>query len=250
MITNEGKFRIQDEQYDFPYHYIPQLYEGYFKKERTLRHGGEYLSYIKYVAEAIVKDGFDNVLDVGCGDGRLCQFLSGNKGMKRIKGIDLSEKAIAWARTFNPDIEFAVQDVSAENDKWEAITAVEVFEHIPDSEMNAFVKGIEGCMAEKGCLYITVPSVNVPLSKKHFRHYTPELLSKQVEAANCNLKVVEAHYIVPNRTIFDLFFIRLTNNRLWTTPIFDKIVWNRLWRDGLRASDKSGAHIFAKVERF
>ena len=204
---------------------------------------------MKYVADHISGDGKRRVLDVGCGDGRFCQVISSYNCVEKIKGIDLSDKAIRWSRAFNPDVEFEVEDVADEKEKWDAISAIEVFEHISDQEMDHFIQGISSCLDDDGRLYITVPSMNVPVSKKHYRHYTPELLKTQIESANCGLIVSESYYIVPNRDPWSLFFIKLTSNRLWTTPIFDKIVWKRLWKNGLRATKSNGAHVFGIVEK-
>ena len=57
----------------------------------------------------------DSILDVGCGPGFLCNLLAKKYPDKFVKGIDLSEKAIKYAKKYQntlPNIAFEVQDVN------------------------------------------------------------------------------------------------------------------------------------------
>ena len=50
-------------------------------------------------------------------------------------------------------------------------TLIEVFEHIPPAEAPAFVDGLARALKPGAPLFITVPSNQVPVAPKHYRHF-------------------------------------------------------------------------------
>lgn len=195
--------------------------------------------------DKILEDGYSSVLDVGCGDGRFLNFLNETKGYKKLKGVDLSEKAIRLAQAMNDkSIEFERKDIADETEKYEAITCIEVLEHIPEEELGNFLRGISNALDNGGRVFVTVPSVNVPLNKKHYRHYTLGLLEEQLSASNSGLKVEEGFYIVPLKTIYDKIVGKILNNRFYELKCYDNWCWRRLWRKGLITTETKGEHVF------
>src|SRR5438132_3885481 len=93
----------QEAQYSFPYHYS-DLSEGAYKFANL-----SYLIRIATVKQMLSPYLGQLVLDAGCGDGRLCYELR-NENIK-VVGVDMSERAISFARAFNPEIEFFVQNL-------------------------------------------------------------------------------------------------------------------------------------------
>ena len=79
-----------------------------------------------------------NVLDVGCGGGLLCEEIARNGG--RVKGIDLSEKAITVAKIHlteskldvNYELSSAEALVATESGQYDVVTCLEMLEHTPD----------------------------------------------------------------------------------------------------------------------
>lgn len=244
-----NKFELQDREYEFPYHYIPTYTKEGFARTRELYWGGEYLSYMKFIVDKLVENGSDSVLDVGCGDGRLCNILKDNKRINRIKGIDLSEKSIAWARLFNPDIEFEVKDVALETEKWDVVTLIEVIEHIPDESIATFIQNIYMVLNEGGKIFLTVPSKNVPLISKHYRHYDLDMILNHIKSAGVMLEIEEMGYIVPQKTFLDKLIRKIFWNRIWHWRIFNIFEWKRLWRNGLIASNTTGEHCYAILKK-
>ena len=70
-----NKSDMQEKEYSFPYHYIPEIYGDTVIKKKQLSWACEYLSYIKFIASRVVDRNQENCLDVGCGDGRLCNMI-------------------------------------------------------------------------------------------------------------------------------------------------------------------------------
>lgn len=109
------KQRIQEEEYIFPYHYIPTCEGGNFCPTRSWSWGYQYLSAVQSILERIKKLDFESLLDVGCGDGRFLREVKKTYSNKELLGTDRSERAIPSAKTLNPDIPWVVQDISKED---------------------------------------------------------------------------------------------------------------------------------------
>lgn len=163
---------FQEEEYNFPYHYL-DLVSDYRKFILNI----EYLSLLEYAKRIIFSLSRKSVLDVGCGDGRLCFELK-NKNLE-IVGIDYSYKAINFARGFSPELEFIIQDIENfdRNDKFDVIVLMETLEHFLPERIPQIINNLSKFLKIDGRLIITVPSKNTPLPRKHFQHFTRESLN-------------------------------------------------------------------------
>lgn len=104
-----------------------------------------------------------SILDIGCGNGIISKAIA-SIGYK-VTGIDVSEKTIAEARTFNshPDIEFKVipaGELRPEPSKYHAIICSEVLEHLTDPL--SLLGIIHSSLKEDGTLIVTVPNGRGP----------------------------------------------------------------------------------------
>jgi SAM-dependent methyltransferase len=90
--------------------------------------------------ELFTKADPQSLLDVGCGEGVLTHQWAQRMGdAKRVVGIDLDDPALhaEWAKRTAPNLEYRI--LKAENlpfadDEFDAATAIEVLEHVPDAE--------------------------------------------------------------------------------------------------------------------
>jgi SAM-dependent methyltransferase len=183
MTSKDHRFEIQTSRYEFPYHYLPTLDEsGTISIHRAMYWGLDYLTYISFAVDLITdKLKAQSVLDVGCGDGRLLNMLKGK--VPCLAGVDVLEQAILFARAFNPDLEFFVGDVSLVPGEFQVITLIEVMEHIPDGEYPEFINKVVEKTLPGGRLVVSVPTTNMPLNRKHYRHYNLPLLQKHLGPA-------------------------------------------------------------------
>jgi 2-polyprenyl-3-methyl-5-hydroxy-6-metoxy-1,4-benzoquinol methylase len=165
---------IQEQGYDFPYHYIPNWDGKRYSHHRSLAWGHEYLSYLGFLLDLAGRDPHGSLLDVGCGDGRFLGLLHARHPGARLTGIDFSPRAIAFARAFHPDLDWRCEDAGDDTllpERHDLITLVEVLEHIPPAQVGAFLANLRARLADEGRLILSVPSTNIRVSRKHYQHF-------------------------------------------------------------------------------
>ena len=169
QLTKEQN--AQEQQYYFPYHYLGLQLELY--RELEHRH---YLSVMKICKEMLRPFNGQKILDAGCGDGRFCyEFRNENV---EVLGVDYSERAIGFAKAFNPSMQFCVADLTQldyEN-HFDIVTLIEVLEHIPPEKIKDCISSLSRALKIGGRLLVSVPTVNLPLHKKHYQHFTMKTL--------------------------------------------------------------------------
>ncbi|NQZ13987.1 MAG: class I SAM-dependent methyltransferase, partial [Alphaproteobacteria bacterium] len=218
-------FEAQDQQYMFPYHHIPSFQkDGSVSRIRDLDWGFDYMACLYHAKKTI--EGFkpSSILEVGCGDGAIIGAM--DSAIARRVGVDLSEKAIPFAKAFFPQVEFSMLDASSMQEQFDAVMAIEVLEHIPDDGIHSFLQTLAARTKSGGHIYISVPSVNLPLYKKHYRHYDPALLKKQIEEAGIEADIVSVDFF-RSPVSFEKTYMRLTNNRLFCGEIHPlrRMIW-------------------------
>lgn len=174
------KFKIQSDQYAFPYHYLVDIDAQEFG--RSLGWGLDYYTYMKKVIALAKTYARATLLDVGCGAGYMLTHLMRDPDVHtrvRAVGVDLDEKPVKFAQAFGhglPNLSFRCQDIGTLDGAFDLITAIETFEHIPDDVLPGFVGHIDRLLEPGGHLLISVPSAVRPVIDKHYRHYTLDML--------------------------------------------------------------------------
>jgi 2-polyprenyl-3-methyl-5-hydroxy-6-metoxy-1,4-benzoquinol methylase len=208
------EFAIQSAQYQFPYHYLVDIQRKEFSK--NLGWGLDYFTYMNKAIQLVKKYVSEDILDIGCGDGFLLNNLMRGADMQSIQGvgIDVDEKPILFAQAFAtdlPNVTFICEDICAYERQFQVISCIETLEHIPDKMIASFVERITYLLKDDGSLVVSVPSVNTPLNKKHFRHYSGDLLKSYFP----QLEVVEEHYVSKKNTrSYKFLQFLLCNQRL------------------------------------
>lgn len=206
------EFDIQSAQYKFPYHYLVDIDRKEFSK--NLGWGLDYFTYMNKAIQLVKKYTSEDILDIGCGDGFLLNNLMRNADMQSIQGvgIDVDQKPIRFAQAFATDLSnttFICEDIFVYERKFQLISCIETLEHIPNEMIALFVDRIAYLLRGGGHLVVSVPSVNTPLNKKHFRHYSGDLLKSYFP----QLEVIEEHYVSKKNTRSYKFLQFLLCNR-------------------------------------
>lgn len=111
-----------------------------------------------------------NVLDLGCGNGRLYPYLRDNFQVT-YKGIDNSQELIKIAKKRYPDADFTVGDglnLPFEDESFDYVTSYAVLHHIPGSANHKkFMEEISRVLKPGGGALITVWNMFQPRYRKH-----------------------------------------------------------------------------------
>ena len=199
MKENSIKKEQQEEEYQFPYHYILNYKDDAIDIVKRYNYGFAHYSLIKLIKKIILQKNPESILDIGCGDGKLiyeiCRDKTLQNNIKTLIGIDNNGRAIAFAKIFNHNnkAKFLIKDIfNFEHDPFTLVILTEVVEHIPDKEMSKLLDEIFSLVAEGKYLIISVPSINIPLQPKHYRHYDIDSLKKLLKS---HFKIEKTYYI-------------------------------------------------------
>lgn len=104
------------------------------------------------------------ILDVGCGSGRLVQFL--NKSGFQAKGCDLSPKAVAMARKLNgtQNIRLAgATKLPFKENCFSLVTSISVIEHLTREEGEKFIREAYRVLTPGGFIFLVTPNYGTPV---------------------------------------------------------------------------------------
>lgn len=171
--------QVMEEEYALPVHWFPQRRLAGFSREKKRQIAFSML-------ERVGLSPATRFVDVGCGDGRWTADIARKYGpLARVCGVDMSARAIAFARLICPEYEFfeSGAGLAFPNATFDLATAFEVIEHVPDGQEEPFLAEIRRVVAKGGHLLLTTPSVAEPVHAKHFRHYPLERLQGLIRGA-------------------------------------------------------------------
>ena len=245
------KFRLQSEQYSFPYHYLVDLRSQEFVK--SLDWGLDYLTYMGRALDLVKKYAGRDVLDVGCGDGYLLYNLAIDPDFSastRAVGIDLDERAIKFAQAFShglSGVHFAVQDITTYDEQFGLVASVETLEHIPDDHLETITRHIDRVLRPGGVLVISVPSTVRPVIEKHYRHYDLAMLKAYFPGYD----VLEVHYMTARLNLAYQIIAKLLSHRHFNLNFrpFKNILLQLHERFTSDVSSDRGAHIVAAFRK-
>lgn len=168
---------------------IKKYNQAYFKKR-------DYLDL--HLAESIkilmIAKGFKKVLDVGCGTGRLVEFL--NENGFEAKGCDNAEEALKFAQNKGRGqtvVNASATELPFKNKSFDLVTALSLIEHLDQGEVKKFLNEAFRVLGKDGLIFIITPNFHSPLrhlrGKKwlgyldptHEQFFTPKSLSLLLE---------------------------------------------------------------------
>jgi len=231
-----------DEEYLFPYHHLVDNKELYL--HRYLHWGMERYGIVQSVLD-MIPPGANKIADVGCGDGAVLKEVRRNFPTAKLDGYDMTERGILLSKAMVPDVDFYADDFENSVGGYDVVLCIETLEHISDENIPKFVKTLKSKVRPGGTLIVTVPSVNLPLTKKHYRHYTRDLLLKHLEVREPQAQVRFIHQDVRGAR----FLNRILCNRYFVlnwSPLRRRIFtrYDRLYR---WATERKGSRVLAAV---
>lgn len=165
------------------------------------------------------------ILDIGCGAGHGSNSLAKKYG--KVRGVDISEEAIAYAKEnwALDNIEFKVgsaMDIPYPDNTFDAVAAFEVFEHL--SDWRKFLSEIRRVLKPGGIVYISTPNKTLysPGTKKPINpHHVFEMTIPEFEEAVSQFFSLVRMHGQRTPTYNDHFIWSIVNPILFT---FKKII--------------------------
>lgn len=108
------------------------------------------------------------VLDIGCGGGALMEEIH-TAGYSHVVGVDVSEEqvAIARGRGLNVISEDVIQWLSTTTEKFEAVVAVDFFEHFAPGDVLHALDLVHAVLSPGGCVVIRTPNAEGPFGSRY-----------------------------------------------------------------------------------
>jgi len=214
-IKKSQKFLAQDNLYYFPYHYLPSKIANNIIKPFKVYHWlYDYILMIDFIKSKMFNLPSSNILDFGCGDGRLLFELKSYKENKYF-GYEISKRANMLFNAFNPEIKLIndLQDLSGYKNFFDVITFSEVIEHIPDDQVKLNIDTIYSILKKNGLLIVTAPHENLPIHKKHYRHYNFNSLAENF--SKDKYQIIEKKFLFKRENYFSSSLRKFFFNRFF-----------------------------------
>lgn len=153
--------------------------QDYFQKRDVLP-----LHFAQTLKLLFQKLGVKKILDVGCGTGKLVEFLN-DTGFKAT-GCDNSSEAIKISKL----VKASADNLPFKNSSFECVTAISLIEHLDSEQMTRFLNEAKRVLIPKGYLSLVTPNWQTPLrylqgenwfayqDQSHIKYYSPGSLKK------------------------------------------------------------------------
>lgn len=100
-----------------------------------------------------------SILDVGCGNGYVMQFLK-DSGYLNVFGIDISNEQVEYSKSKGLEVEVnnIFEFVKKSKKKFDVIFAMDIIEHFYKNELIELFEGLNSLLTENGILIIHTPN--------------------------------------------------------------------------------------------
>jgi cyclopropane-fatty-acyl-phospholipid synthase len=170
-------YDLSDKLYDLFLDKTRQYSCAYFETEKDSLYQAQINKMDRLADKLHLKKG-DKVLDIGCGWGSLSRHFSSEYNC-RVKGISLSEEQISYclkkqkSSKNSKDLEYSLQDYRNENNFYDKIVSVGMFEHVGKPFYSTYFKKISDLLSEDGIAVMhTIGNIRTPkLTPAFIRKY-------------------------------------------------------------------------------
>jgi len=207
---------LQERQYATPYHWRQRPND---EQEYQLR------TQLVFRLAKIDESPAPRLLDLGCGDAR---FTADAALHARVVGVDVSTRALGYARDLAPTARFLASDGAAlpfRSNSFDVVTVLDVIEHVPDADEARVIAEARRVLRPGGRLVISTNTDRSARELKHYRHYSLQRFRSLFDG----LDGLELAGLIP-------YFPTL---KVWMAA---PVVW-RLTRSRIRACAPGEAHV-------
>lgn len=111
--------------------------------------------------------------------------------------------------------------------KFDAVTLVEVLEHIPPQQAQRFLQAVSWHMRPGAKLVVTVPHSNKPVQPKHYRHFSSQSLQELLGNGFRIDRIVPFGYRSKSTKLMTLLMGGLGDNFLITNRRLNSLLYRR-----------------------
>jgi 2-polyprenyl-3-methyl-5-hydroxy-6-metoxy-1,4-benzoquinol methylase len=104
-----------------------------------------------WLANQVKRLGINSMLEIGANSGRNLAAVRQISETIKLKGIDVNETAVKFARNKNPSIDFELVDASRWTEKpksWDAVVTMSFIDHIPDEAIETLADNMVAAARE------------------------------------------------------------------------------------------------------
>jgi SAM-dependent methyltransferase len=140
----------------FPPPHLMQIVSGLTSPADFAAHG---VTIYRAIQDASPKPliGFGNILDFGCGSGRLGRLFKGHPG--KITGCDIDGRLVDWINGYLPHMTAVRTDPAAplpfEDGSFDAVISVSVFSHLDEDTQKLYLAELQRVSARGAYLFLT-----------------------------------------------------------------------------------------------
>jgi SAM-dependent methyltransferase len=140
----------------FPPPHLMQIVSGLTSPADFAAHG---VTIYRAIQDASPKPliGFGNILDFGCGSGRLGRLFKGHPG--RITGCDIDGRLVDWINGHLPHMTAVQTDPAAplpfEDGSFDAVISVSVFSHLDEDTQKLYLAELQRVSARGAYVFLT-----------------------------------------------------------------------------------------------
>jgi len=184
-----------------------KIWDKFYNEEKIIKTFGKTMfdyskpdSDIVELVKVFKKEKVKKILDLGCGSGRNCRFLS-SKGFA-VVGMDISKAAIKQARNEGGEIEYLVADMKKIpflTDSFDALVSTQTIFHDRLQEIKQTINEIGRVVKNKGLIFITLQPV------KGNKHRMGERLEPNTYISNGGDDKGEVHHFFIKAEILKVF---------------------------------------------
>ncbi len=159
--------------------------------------------------------------------------------------VEATKFAEAYCMAYN-NIEIYAENFSNAEQKFDAILCIETLEHISNNDLNDFLISVKNNMTTDSDLIISVPTTNIPLNKKHYRHYDINLLKEQTDSY---FNIIEVNYVHNPCRLYKLInYIMYNRFYILNVKLFRKWLFSIYKSYYQITTEKKGSHLVARLK--
>jgi SAM-dependent methyltransferase len=165
VLTRIKDWRNNSEESDtsqFPSPLLRQRVHGALDKESYIQVGKTCAQNIKDLLSLIGRDlaSFNNILDFGCGSGRVIRFLYNENDSYHLYGTDIDKEAISWCKKHLTFADWDTNDplppTRYANDTFDLIYGISVLTHLDEKMQFIWLNEMKRILKPNGVLILTV----------------------------------------------------------------------------------------------